>query len=324
MSHTPVTVLGLAPLLLAQWWITRAWLRFAARRWRGGRRTGATGAVYLFGCAVVACYLCSCVPQVYGPVPDVLGAAGIAYAACAVVTVCVCLAVGALRRHLNAETDGGRRQALNVAGALVVASPLAAMGYGGLVQRTDFRVREFDVPLPGLPADLDGLRVLQLSDIHLGPFLSERELARVIDAATELRPHLAVITGDLITDASDPLDACIRQLARLKADAGVFGCMGNHERFARVEVYTARAAARVGVPFLRGSARRLRFGNSVLNLAGVDGYSGDMEAGTTCDVQGVQLRSIEPPPHRRKSPSQCPMDRGFWRSAKCLRGVGIC
>jgi hypothetical protein len=180
------------------------------------------------------------------------------------------MAVKAAGKHLNAETDPGRRRALNVAGTLAVASPFALMGYGAIVERTDFRVREIDVPLHGLPAGLDGLRLLQLSDIHLSAFLRESELARVIDAANELRPHLALITGDLITVARDPLDACIRQLARLKADAGVFGCLGNHERYARVENYTARAAAAVGVPFLRGKARQFRFGDSVLNLAGVD------------------------------------------------------
>jgi predicted MPP superfamily phosphohydrolase len=205
-----------------------------------------------------------------GPIPTVLGGAAAGYAAGAAVAVCVCLAVKAIRKHLNAETDAGRRRALNVAGTLAMASPFAVLGYGALVQRTDFRVREIDVPLPGLPDDLDGIRVLQLSDIHLSAFLSESELARVIDAAIELRPHLAVITGDLITSRGDPLDACIRQLARIKADAGVFGCLGNHERFARVENYTTRAAAAVGIPFLRGAALRLRFGKSILNLAGVD------------------------------------------------------
>jgi predicted MPP superfamily phosphohydrolase len=81
---------------------------------------------------------------------------------------------------------------------------------------------------------------------------------------------LAVITGDLISSRGDPLDACIRQLARVKADAGVFGCMGNHERYAKVEDYAEKAAAAVGIRFLRHDARQLRFGRSVLNLAGVD------------------------------------------------------
>ena len=267
---------GLAALLIAQWWISRALLRRAGRRWRGWKRSAARGAVYLFSGAVVVCYLFSCSPAmssrlgISGPIPTVLGGAAAGYAAGAAVAVCVCLAVKAIRKHLNAETDAGRRRALNVAGTLAMASPFAVLGYGALVQRTDFRVREIDVPLPGLPDDLDGIRVLQLSDIHLSAFLSESELARVIDAAIELRPHLAVITGDLITSRGDPLDACIRQLARIKADAGVFGCLGNHERFARVENYTTRAAAAVGIPFLRGAALRLRFGKSILNLAGVD------------------------------------------------------
>ena len=152
----------------------------------------------------------------------------------------------------------------------MLATPFAVMGYGALVQRTDFRVREVDVPMPGLPQDLDGLRILQLSDIHLSAFLSEAEFARVIDASLELRPHLAVVTGDLISGHSDPLDACIRQLARVKADAGMFGCMGNHERYASAEDYTASRSARAGIRFLRGEAQALRFGNATLNLAGVD------------------------------------------------------
>jgi len=161
---------------------------------------------------------------------------------------------------------------LNAAGNAVLAAPFAVLGYG-YVRRTDFRVREIDVPIPDLPHDLDGLRILQLSDIHLSAFLGEADLARVVDAAVETRPHLAVITGDLISARGDPLDACIRQLARVKADAGVFGCMGNHERYARVEAYTEQAAARVGIRFLRGHAEPLRFGDSLLNLAGVDHQS---------------------------------------------------
>ena len=72
---------------------------------------------------------------------------------------------------------------LNAAGGALMAAPFAAVGYGSFIQRTDFRVREVDIPLAGLPPDLDGLRILQLSDIHLSAFLSEAEFARVVDAA---------------------------------------------------------------------------------------------------------------------------------------------
>jgi len=95
-------------------------------------------------------------------------------------------------------------------------------------------------------------------------------LARVIDASNELRPDPAVVSGDLISAYGDPLDTCIRQIARLRADSGIFGCLGNHERYAKAEVYTQQAAARAGIPFLRQSAHQLRFGSAALNLAGVD------------------------------------------------------
>ena len=163
-----------------------------------------------------------------------------------------------------------RRRMLNATGSALLAAPFAIGSYGALVERRSFRVREVDVPLGGLPADLDGLRILQISDIHLSAFLREQDLARVIDSANELKANLAVVTGDLISSRGDPLDACIRQIARLKSDAGTWGCMGNHERYARVESYTASASACAGVRFLRSQATPLRFGNSVLNLAGVD------------------------------------------------------
>jgi predicted MPP superfamily phosphohydrolase len=169
-----------------------------------------------------------------------------------------------------AAFDPGRRKLVNAAGSTLAAVPFAMAGFGSLVQRTDFHVREVDIAIPNLPRDLQGLRVLQLSDIHLGPFLTERNLARVIDESRNLRPHLAVITGDLISMAGDPLDACLRQIARLRPDAGILGCLGNHEIYAGVQEYTTEQGARLGIDFLRERTRPLRFGESTLNVAGVD------------------------------------------------------
>ena len=61
----------------------------------------------------------------------------------------------------------------NAAGNLVLAAPFAAVGYGTFIERTNFHVREVDMPFPVSPPVCDGLRILQLSDIHLSAFLSE-------------------------------------------------------------------------------------------------------------------------------------------------------
>jgi len=175
-----------------------------------------------------------------------------------------------LFRWRSEAADPTRRALLRSAGAAAVAAPFALVGFGTFVERTAFGIREIDIPIPDLHHDLEGLRLVQISDIHLSPFLSEREFARVVDAANGLRAHVMFVTGDLISVRGDPLDACLDQIARLRADAGVLGCLGNHEIYARTEEYTTVQAARMGVLFLRGQARRLRFGNATLNIGGVD------------------------------------------------------
>lgn len=163
-----------------------------------------------------------------------------------------------------------RRRFLRAAAGALAAGPPAAFAFGILVERRSIRGVEVDLPLRGLPVDLDGLRIAQLTDIHLGPYLSERELARAVAIANEFRPHLAVVTGDLISARDGPLEVCLEHLARLRADAGVLGCHGNHELYAGVEELATRLGARRGLDFLRNACRRLQFGSASLNVVGVD------------------------------------------------------
>jgi uncharacterized protein len=167
------------------------------------------------------------------------------------------------------QFDPARRSMLRAAGAAVSVLPVIGTGFG-IVQRNRFRVSEVPVPIPNLPKDLDGLRIVQITDIHLSEFLSEREFAAAIDMANETRASLALVTGDLITRRGDPLDACLRQLARLRADAGVLGCLGNHEVYSRTENYVTTQGRRIGIEFLRHQSKLLRFGGAAINFAGVD------------------------------------------------------
>ena len=209
-------------------------------------------------------------PAAYSRLPaswELSWARGLALA-WAIPSVAVCLILIVWRRtpRFNAE----RRGFVRAAGSAALAAPIAVMGFGVFIQRHDFHVREVDAPIPNLPKDLQGLRLVQVSDIHLSAFLSERELERVVGMANEQRAQIALVTGDLITAEGDPLDACLRQLARLRAEAGVLGCLGNHEIYARSGDETTRQGARVGIEFLRQQARALRFGNATLNVVGVD------------------------------------------------------
>jgi uncharacterized protein len=171
--------------------------------------------------------------------------------------------------HSVPQFDPSRRHMLRAAGAGLCIAPIAGTVFG-IARRNRFRVSEVPVLIPNLPKDLDGLRIVQITDIHLSPFLSERELAIAVDMANETRAHIALVTGDLITRLGDPLDACLRQLARLRAEAGVLGCLGNHEIYTGTEKYVTEQGRRMGIEFLRQRAKLLRFGNAAINFAGVD------------------------------------------------------
>jgi uncharacterized protein len=265
-----------AIFILVQCRISWLLMRAAARRFSGRSLTAARAVVFAASAAVAAGYLLSWSElssrlRVPASFALYVGAAALSYLIAATAVVAILAVVEWVRPWLAPpEANPVRRRLLNTVSAALVTAPFAVLGYGAFVQRTSFRVREVDVPLPNLPPDLDGLRLLHLSDIHLSAFLSEQEFARVIDSSNELRPHAALVTGDMISSAGDPLDACLRQLGRLRSDAGTFACMGNHERYAGAEDYSATAGASLGIEFLRSQSRLLQFGNARLNLAGVD------------------------------------------------------
>jgi energy-converting hydrogenase Eha subunit A len=181
------------------------------------------------------------------------------------------IAVARLIPRPSRSHSPARRSFLTAARGAVFATPIAAAGYAVFVERSNINGREVELPVAGLPKELNGLRIAQLSDIHLSPFLSEQELARAVDMANEFRPHLAVVTGDLITSSTDPLDACLGQLGRLRSEAGTLGCHGNHEIYAGAEDYATRHGRKAGIEFLRSASRELKFGGQSINFAGVDG-----------------------------------------------------
>jgi predicted MPP superfamily phosphohydrolase len=158
------------------------------------------------------------------------------------------------------------RYAVWLAGGL----PFLAAGYGATAGRLWYRVVTVDVPLPHLPPGLDGLRIVQLSDIHMGDFMSRAAIRRAVDISNAVQPDLAVLTGDLISTEHDPLADCIAALSRLQAPLGVWGCHGNHERWSGVEARGQGLCARYGMHILRQQCVELSWGGERFNVIGVD------------------------------------------------------
>jgi uncharacterized protein len=166
--------------------------------------------------------------------------------------------------------DPSRRHFFKTATAAAGAAPFLGAMYGFAAERLNYQVRRVEIPLANLPDALDGMKITQLSDIHLSGYISRDDVRRAVDMANELSADLSVVTGDFITGASDPLADCIEEVRKLAAPLGVYGCNGNHEIYAKAEDAAERLFTQAGMKLLRKENALINFRGAHLNLIGVD------------------------------------------------------
>src|SRR5262249_24795574 len=156
------------------------------------------------------------------------------------------------------------------AGAALAAGGGGA-AYGALVGRHDYVLEELTVAIPGLPRQLDGFTIAQISDIHLGLFVGDDELAVAEELVRKARADLAVLTGDLVDHDRRHIPQ-VGMLTRKLAQAckyGVAAVPGNHDYYTGVDqVLDALRAA--GADVLLNRSRRIGDGAGGFALVGVD------------------------------------------------------
>jgi predicted MPP superfamily phosphohydrolase len=109
--------------------------------------------------------------------------------------------------------------------------------YGAFVGRTDYAIEEVPLKLPGLSRAYDGFTIVQLSDLHIGEFVGEDELAAAEALVRAARPDVIVLTGDLLDNHASfapVLGAFARRLSPI-AREGVVAISGNHDFFAGID-----------------------------------------------------------------------------------------
>jgi uncharacterized protein len=189
------------------------------------------------------------------------------------------------------EFSPSRRTFFQYAACLAGSAPFLAATYGFAAGRLRYTIERVDVPVANLPPELDGLRIAQLSDIHIGDYMPPHEIARAVDMANDLQPDISFVTGDFVSGEGDPLDACITELSRLRAPLGVWGCNGNHEIYAGVEDDAERLFREKGMRLLRAGNAVVEHNGGRFNLLGVDYQRDHMVSG---EHIGPMLREIEP------------------------------
>lgn len=171
---------------------------------------------------------------------------------------------------LERVPDPGRRYFFRTATAAAGAAPFLTAMYGFAAERLNYQVRRVEIPIPNLPSGLDGMKIVQLSDIHLSSYMSRAQVRRAVNMANDLGADIAVVTGDLVTGAGDPIADCVEEIRQLDTPLGTWGCNGNHEIYAHAEDTAAYLYAQAGMHLLRQSSAQVTFKGAKFNLIGVD------------------------------------------------------
>ncbi|MEM8485403.1 MAG: metallophosphoesterase [Bacteroidota bacterium] len=133
-----------------------------------------------------------------------------------------------------------RREFLGKIGWSASTVPYVVTGYGVFRTLYDFNVQRIDIPLPNLPSAFDGIRIVQLSDIHAGSFFSQRPMLEVADIIGGIKPDVIAITGDFVNNNDEELIRIMPALNGLDAPLGVYGCLGNHDHYANTPLVIDR------------------------------------------------------------------------------------
>jgi predicted MPP superfamily phosphohydrolase len=152
--------------------------------------------------------------------------------------------------------------------ALVLSVFIAAYG---LFEAIDIRTERITIRTPKISEKIGKLRIVQISDVHLGLIVREARLKRILDAVKAVNPDILISTGDLVDGQIDDLSGLANMLREVNPRYGKFAITGNHEFYAglgRSLDFTEKAGFRI----LRGEGLHIP---GLINIAGIDDRAGD-------------------------------------------------
>ncbi len=200
------------------------------------------------------------------------------------------------------ETDfsAARNPFMSKLGFVVGLIPLLSLTYGLIRNPYRYKVFRKDITLPDIPVTMDGLRIVQIFDIHVGSFLRKDLVIKSVEIINSLDPDLVFFTGDLVNNSADEADAYIDVFNKIKSRHGIFSVLGNHDYGDYMRWPTAEAKEsnleklkfqhkKLGWDLLLNAHRVVDIQGSKVGVIGVENYSahprfqkyGDMRIATT-------------------------------------------
>ncbi len=176
----------------------------------------------------------------------------------------------------------GRRRFLQAGVGGLAAAPLVFAAYGAEYAANAYDVEEFTLPFGR------SLRVVQLTDIHAGIYMTRDQMRRYADQVIALKPDLFVLTGDFISNSMLFLPGCVEEMARVRARYGTFATLGNHEHLWGEPAEVQAILWEHGIPLLNNTHQLIPSVQGPFAVAGID----DLVSGTP-DLEAA-LQGLSP------------------------------
>lgn len=196
--------------------------------------------------------------------------------------------------HAGDLKDPGRRALWSSPGeAVALGAACAGAGVGLWQARGPFEITQTEIVLENLPASFDGYRIVQVSDIHVGPTIKRGFVERIVERINELEADLVAVTGDLVDGSLDYLSEEVAALGAVNSKDGAFFVTGNHEYYSGASQWV-RYLESIGISPLMNEHRVIQRGADALIVAGVTDYSAHRyEESHRSDVERA-LRGVHP------------------------------
>ena len=156
--------------------------------------------------------------------------------------------------------------------AFLLVSVIMAFGF---FSARNVKITQIDIPLKKLSLKHNALKIVQISDVHLGTIIHKERLIEIVEKANALNPDLVLITGDLVDENVAKLEDMVDPLSKIKSRLGVYAVTGNHEFYAGVD-QAVRFMEQAGVCVLRNRYVTI---DSTLNLVGLDYMTEEQQLG---------------------------------------------
>ena len=150
-----------------------------------------------------------------------------------------------------------------------IKSALAQAARVALAEPFMLSIERQEIYLRRLPAKLNGLRVVHLSDLHYGPLVNPQHLERAVKVANDLQPDLIALTGDYISQDRAYAAPCAEVVGKLRARHGVYAVLGNHDHWTDAALIADLFRAE-GIRVLINEGSRMDLRSESFWLAGVD------------------------------------------------------